>query len=277
MYTRKQTVDNPKLLSHIGEKHNRLTIIDCIRKDNGKRYYSYYTCKCDCGNIIDIRTDAVLKGTSKSCGCLQKDSAREYGASSSKTHNMTHTRIYHIWTAMKDRCYNKNCNNYNRYGGRGIRVCDEWLAYDHEKKENIGFLNFYKWAMENGYSEDLSIDRINVNENYSPKNCRWANTYEQSWNKRNNVYLTYEQNFDEIGKPPIRYTFPLSVWSRITGIGESVLRRRIFKYRPYWTINDALTTPAGVADDEEHGTMILDVSAYMDYNQPDKYDISLRD
>ena len=178
---------------------------------------------------------------------------------------------------MKARCYNPNEKSYNRYGGRGIQVCDEWLAYDHDKKENTGFLTFYNWANANGYNDDLSIDRIEVNGNYCPENCRWITAREQGWNKQNNVYITYEQRFDEIGKPPVRYTFPLSLWIKITGLGNSVLRRRLFKYRPYWTVNDALTTPAGTSSDDERGTMILDVSAYMQYNQPDKYEISIRD
>lgn len=277
VYTRKQTVDNPEILSHIGEKHNLLTIIDCIRKETGNRLRNFYTCRCDCGNIIDVRTDAVLRGTSKSCGCLQKDAARELDRSNAPSHNLSDTRLHNIWAGMKGRCYNPKSPSYNRYGGRGIRICDEWILFDHEKNENTGFLNFYEWAIENGYSDDLSIDRIDVNGNYCPENCRWASVYEQSWNKRNNVYITYEQRFDEIGKDPVRYTFPLSLWARITGIRASVIKRRIFKFRPYWSVNDALTTPVGASIDDERGTMILDVGAYMEYNQPDKYDISIRD
>ena len=84
---------------------------------------------------------------------------------------------------MKQRCYNKNDMHYNEYGSRGIVVCDEWK---HD------FMNFYNWAIENGYKENLTIDRIDVNGNYEPSNCKWSTTKQQNCNKRNNIYLTYK-------------------------------------------------------------------------------------
>ena len=93
-------------------------------------------------------------------------------------HNLSRSRINKIYLAMKNRCYCKTSDRYSYYGGRGIKICDEWLA---------DFMNFYNWAMANGYREDLTIDRINVNGNYEPNNCRWIKQIEQNRNKRNNI------------------------------------------------------------------------------------------
>lgn len=89
-------------------------------------------------------------------------------------HDLSHTRIYHIWAGIKQRCYNPNSVPYPYYGAKGIRVCDEW------RDKHYGFMNFYKWAMENGYSDELSIDRIDPKKNYCPENCRWTDKYEQN-------------------------------------------------------------------------------------------------
>lgn len=100
-----------------------------------------------------------------------------------KHNGLSYSRVYSIRRGMVDRCYNKNNNKYSEYGGRGILVCDEWLNKDN------GFINFYNWAMENGYSEDLSIDRIDVNWNYEPDNCRWADIYTQANNTTRNIFV----------------------------------------------------------------------------------------
>lgn len=160
-----------------GRKYGRWTVLEKAEKKHGK---TSYLCKCECGIVRVVTADTLLNGRSLSCGCLQK----EVVSKRKTTHGMTGTRIYNIYHNMKNRCYNPNDDRYKDYGGRGIRICDEWLG-EH------GFENFCEWSMVNGYAENLTIDRVNVNGNYEPNNCRWATNTEQSNNKRTCVYLTF--------------------------------------------------------------------------------------
>lgn len=116
---------------------------------------------------------------------------------------------------MKKSCYNKNDSSYKHYGGRGIKICDEWI-----EKEN-GFINFYNWAMNNGYKENLSIDRINVNGNYEPSNCRWATAIQQANNRTNNHYIIYNKE---------KHT--MTEWGRILNISYATLKTRARKNLP---------------------------------------------
>ena len=158
----------------IGKKFGRLTVINEL-KERTKYGDKVYNCLCDCGKYIHAVGTILRRGSKKSCGCLNHEP--KY-----KTHGLTNNRIYKTWNRIKQRCYNKNAPNYKNYGARGIRICDEWL---HD------FDVFYEWAMSHGYDDTLTIDRINVNGNYEPDNCRWISNLEQQNNKRNNVYLTY--------------------------------------------------------------------------------------
>lgn len=135
-------------------------------------------------------------------------------------HGMWGTSIYARWKHIKARCYNSNGKQYKDYGGRGIRVCDEWLD-----KEN-GFMNFYNWAMENGYREDLTIDRIDNNGNYEPDNCRWVSHKVQNNNTRRSHRITYNGE-----------THSLTEWSKILNIKLSTLSNRINIKK--WSINKA--------------------------------------
>lgn len=126
-------------------------------------------------------------------------------------------RLNNIWNSMKRRCYNETDISYKNYGAKGICVCDEWMFFD----------NFYEWSMNNGYKEELSIDRINGNKNYSPDNCRWATQYEQSNNRRNNHLLTYN------GK-----TQTIRQWSDETGIEWYTINNRLMRG---WSIERTLT------------------------------------
>lgn len=163
-----------------GMRFGRLTVVE--KADHGR---SWWKCKCDCGNEKEVVAWKLF--TVKSCGCFEKEN-RERLIEKSKKHGMTNTRIYSVWCGMKDRCTNPNTEHYDRYGGRGIKICDEWLH---------SFDNFYKWAVSAGYDEtktgnEQSIDRIDVNGNYEPANCRWVTKKEQMANKTNTLYMEYK-------------------------------------------------------------------------------------
>ena len=163
---------------NVGDKINSLTMIEPPFFRNDKiRSRKYAKFKCDCGKEKIIRVDHVISGNSKTCGCVRNQEPHH------TTHNLCHTRVYNIWSKMRDRCYNPNNKTFKNYGGRGIKVCDEWLCRDC-------FINFFNWAMENGYSDELTIDRINVDGDYEPTNCRWATWEEQENNRSNNHYIT---------------------------------------------------------------------------------------
>lgn len=187
----------------IGQKFGRLTVINEL-KERTKYGDKIYKCLCDCGNYVIAVGTILRRGSKKSCGCLNHEP--KY-----KTHGKHNTRLFKTLNRMKQRCYNKNTPNYKNYGGRGIVVCDEWLN---------NFMKFYNWAINNGYDDNLTIDRIDVDGNYEPNNCRWITNLEQQNNKRNNVLLTYK------GK-----TQTMAQWCKELNINYNTLSGR--HYRGY--------------------------------------------
>lgn len=138
------------------------------------------------------------------------------------THGMTGTRLYECWTDMKRRCYNPRNKRYDKYGGRGVRVCDEW-------RDNPN--TFFDWALSHGYTDELTLDRIDVNGNYEPSNCRWATRMEQMVNTTRNHYITA---FGE--------TKTMSEWARIFNVSPDLIKDRINKL--HWDPEEAVSLPA---------------------------------
>ncbi len=165
-----------------GFRFGRLLVIRKVGMQNqGKRgSRSIWLRKCDCGNEKAVIRSSLVSGNTKSCGCLE----RETKVNTHLKHGMAKSRLWKIWCDMKDRCNNPNNKSYSYYGSKGVKVCDEWL--DNEK----GFINFSYWAKENGYADNLTIDRINTSGNYEPANCRWATRKEQTRNRNITIRLS---------------------------------------------------------------------------------------
>lgn len=162
-----------------GEVFGRLTVVERVP---AKRYgETRWRCKCACGNESITTTGRLRNGSAKSCGCLHSESARHQGQKSKK-HGAANTRLYRIWTNMKTRCFNQRDKNFERWGLRGITVCDSWKN---------SFEEFQKWALNSGYDETRTLDRIDNNKGYFPENCRWTSAKTQARNTRKNRILTW--------------------------------------------------------------------------------------
>lgn len=161
------------------EKYNRLTLIKEVEPYIwGKRKYPKFLCKCDCGNMVEVRLDKMKINHSTSCGCYNKELTSKphetpYNAKHGHTIGGKSSREYNSWWGMRQRCNNSKSKFYKYYGGRGITVCDRWLN---------SFENFLK-DMGNR-PEGMSLDRINNDGNYEPANCRWATQSDQLKNRR---------------------------------------------------------------------------------------------
>ncbi len=198
-----------KYVNLTGQQFGRLTVIDFkeYRKRSDGHNNGYWRCVCQCGQESIVSTSNLTSGAVKSCGCLQQEKAKEshtiHGFRSRKDKV---PRLYRIWSCMKTRCYNKNRKDYKYYGGRGISVCNEWKS---------DFAAFRKWSLSSGYSDNLTLDRIDPDGNYCPSNCRWATAKEQGNNRRQTIFF----EIDGVHKP-------LSQWAEDTGIPRQKLYSR---------------------------------------------------
>lgn len=184
-----------------GDRYGHLIIIDEIEstiKSNGQTQRQF-RCLCYCGKETIGKLDYLRNGNKTSCGCIRGKDGK---------HHQTGTRLYRIWSNMKQRCTLITHEKYHHYGGRGIEVCKEWQNFE----------TFYEWAMSNGYSDELTIDRINNDGNYEPTNCRWVTQKAQANNKRNNVLITHNNENKTIAE-----------WSEFANIPQSVLQWRLNK------------------------------------------------
>jgi hypothetical protein len=206
----------PKINQMIGKKYGRLTI---LKEGSKKGKVRFCVCSCDCGKIKSIQLYHILRGHSQSCGCLHKEQL----SLMSTTHGLTKTtdgkRIGKIWSQMKARCLNKNNPAYRHYGGRGISICQEWMDLN----------NFYTWAINNGYKDNLTIDRKNNDGDYCPENCNFIPQSEQPKNRRGLHWIEFNGE---------RRT--MSSWARKMGMSRACLKCRL---KRGWSVEDALTTP----------------------------------
>lgn len=205
----------PRVKNLTGRKFGRLTVIK--EEGRAKDRHVLWFCKCDCGNTCLVPSNVLKKGDTRSCGCLFEETQH---IPKHIKHGESNTRLYQIWIDMRDRCRNKNNKRYYSYGGRGITVCEEW-------RDN--FQAFHDWAMANGYREDLTIDRENVNGNYEPSNCRWKTRKEQNNNTTRSRYITYQ------GK-----TQTIAQWAEELNMPYNSLTSRL---QSGWTVERALTEP----------------------------------
>ena len=206
------------IMSEHGIPDSRLSVIErcgTYISPNGTKE-PLWLCKCNCNkrSLLKLRSSQIKNGKTKSCGCLKEEMftniITKHGFGDEEN-------IYKHWLNMRNRCNNPNYEHYNVYGGRGIKICNEWNDY----------AQFRKWSLDNGYKSGLTLDRINVDCDYTPKNCRWETWKVQQNNKRNNHYITYNN-----------VTHTMKEWSEIRNINYSTLRNRINQYG--WSIGRAL-------------------------------------
>lgn len=204
------------VLDLTGQRFGKLTVLERAESIiSGNRKRICWLCQCDCNgpnSLIIVSANNLMGGRTKSCGCLR--------GINRLTHGQINTPLYKSWAHMKERCNNPNTKKYNDYGGRGIKICDEWN----------NFIPFMEWALSNGYEEGLTIERNDVNGNYCPENCSWATRKEQANNRRSNVTITY---FNE--------THTLMQWCEILNLPYKLIYKRYHVFK--WDFWKAISTP----------------------------------
>lgn len=202
-----------------GDTYNRLTAVASMGKDHN--HHPIWMFRCSCGNVVAVIAYSVKAGHSKSCGCLAREKAAERARLRNRKHGGKGTREYATWAAIRSRCVNGPERNVN-YGNRGIRVCERWGSFEN-----------FNADMGARPSSKHSIERIDVNGDYCPENCKWATPTEQLRNRRDTVYLTHG------GKRA-----PLAQWAEELGINYVTLHARVTRYG--WSAERALTTPTRI-------------------------------
>lgn len=214
-----------KFIDLTGQRLGRLVVVE--RMGTAQSGHALWLCKCDCGTSHIASSNQLRCGT-QSCGCLQKERAifaakKRKGVQYHKKYDIgkDNYRLHQCYKDMINRCYKVNNKNYKNYGFRGIKVCPEWLN---------DFYSFRDWALANGYADNLTLDRINVDKNYEPSNCRWASSKAQNNNRRNNVVVTYNGETMTLHELSERYP----------DVGYKTLWARI---NAGWSLHDAIETP----------------------------------
>jgi len=179
-----------KIINLVGKIFTRLTVISEDGKNSSNKIM--WKCICDCGKTLKVAGNALKSGNTKSCGCLNNENR----LTNNLKHGMSKTKLYKSWSDMKSRCLNKKNKSYDRYGKRGISICDEWLNFDE----------FMKWALSNGHNELLEIERKNNDGNYEPSNCKWATRKEQNNNTSKSIKNRFTKNeLEDIKKCSLTY------------------------------------------------------------------------
>lgn len=215
----------------IGKKYGHWTVLNRVEKPDGRRRKCL--CKCDCGKIKYVNVYHLTQGASTNCGCVVAKNKSEWNKANKRTHGGTAgegDRLYTVYRGIVKRCYLKSHPAYRNYGGRGIAICDEWRG-------SHGFEKFRTWAYANGYDPDApkgkcTIDRIDVNGNYEPSNCRWVDAKTQGNNRRDNHLVTYNGE-----------THTVTEWAAKIGMKPVTLFHRLMKG---WPVEKALTQPLRV-------------------------------
>ena len=202
-----------------GQKFGKLVALYPTGKKTKHGGNAIWMCQCDCGNYTEANTGALRCGGKKSCGCA----VIEHTSNLNKTHGGRKERLYLVWMDMRRRCRDPKDENYKNYGGRGISVCQEW---------DSDYSAFRSWSEETGYddkaeSHKCTLDRIDVNGNYEPSNCRWVDMKTQCNNRRNNVMIAFRGEVKSQAE-----------WSRVLGFNQTLIRKRL---AAGWDVERALT------------------------------------
>lgn len=218
--TTAKVIAMPAFIDITGQRYGRLV---ALRVEPSTSIRTHWRCACDCGQESVVNVAYLRNGDTKSCGCYQREcisAAHRIHGQSASAHGGKASRLYTIWNRMRSRCVSPNNKDYARYGGRGISVCPEWGA----------FLAFERWALTSGYADNLTIDRINNDGNYTPKNCRWADAKAQARNRPGYVTLVFYK----------RKTACLAEHVEDCGLPYSTVQKRL---KLGWSFDRAFQTP----------------------------------